>query len=675
MPVRTVIRRIAAAIAASSLLLVGLVATTPASAAVTWVSGLSWSNLHVLQEPGVFEKYRREFDVNSVLQTQSDSQHSTAWIRTDRQSVTVRYIGGAVNANKSVQFLPGGDIEFTDSIAGDDNIALTDAQGNASITLTLTNPAQAEDNLYVGLRAGTAEEDPTVGNMVLLWQEPGFYPIIKLRGTWTGPESVCGINPYECVDSDLDEKTWAWSVFKRDWLPEYAQVFVKSYKAGSTIYVKYSVTDIWGTPLVGKSITLPADPNCKICKWGAYKATKLTDANGFVSYSVPNKNNVKEIAAFTSVNSDTKEKQRGFVSFNLWPTSNDLDESADMFWPQIVTDINIKATASKLNIVSRGGLTADAGGNVVVGAGTPEMAVNPPLALDTKGLGLGDTNVVNLTITYLKNSVPNVLYAPDIKVVASNGGRIGLVTNSKAAATFVDVSQMVSSLTFGYTYPQRLVFACTKPGSTIFTIYTGTTKKTHEMECVTGGKADARAVVAVANGQIGVPSTAANVQFKVTDRFGNGIAGVDLDVTSTGNGSIATPTVRVTSNAAGLVTVPASAMAAGAQTLTATVVDTTGTQFADPANATFKIAAGVATATSVLNWGTASIDVVAAKGAAKFTSLNLKGKTVTVTDGKKKYTYKPSSAKASNTIKLAKGSHKLVIKGGTVSKTVTITVP
>ena len=106
-----------------------------------------------------------------------------------------------------------------------------------------------------------------------------------------------------------------------------------------------------------------------------------------------------------------------------------------------------------------------------------------------------------------------------------------------------------------------------------------------------------------------------------------------------------------------------------------TVVDTTGTQFTDGANAELKIAAGVATATSVLNWGTASIDVVAAKGAAKFTSLNLKGKTVTVTDGKKKYTYKPSSAKASNTIKLAKGSHKLVIKGGSVSKTVTITVP
>jgi hypothetical protein len=133
--------------------------------------------------------------------------------------------------------------------------------------------------------------------------------------------------------------------------------------------------------------------------------------------------------------------------------------------------------------------------------------------------------------------------------------------------------------------------------------------------------------------------------------------------------------VRVTSNAAGLVTVPASATAAGAQTLTATVVDTSGTQFADAANAEFKIAAGVSVATSVLNWGTASIEVVAAKGAAKFTSLNLKGKTVTVTEGKKKYTFKPSSAKASNTIKLTKGSHKLVIKGGSVSKTVTITVP
>jgi L-arabinose isomerase len=124
-----------------------------------------------------------------------------------------------------------------------------------------------------------------------------------------------------------------------------------------------------------------------------------------------------------------------------------------------------------------------------------------------------------------------------------------------------------------------------------------------------------------------------------------------------------------------LVSVPASATTAGTQTLTATVVDTSGTQFTDPANAEFKIDAGVSVATSVVNWGAASIDVVAAKGAAKFSTLNLKGKTVTVTDGKKKYTFKPSSAKASNTIKLAKGSHKLVIKGGAVSKSVTIVVP
>ena len=268
-----------------------------------------------------------------------------------------------------------------------------------------------------------------------------------------------------------------------------------------------------------------------------------------------------------------------------------------------------------------------------------------------------------------------MLYAPDVKVVGSNGGRIGLVTNSKPAATFADVSQMVSSVTFGYTYPQRLVFACTKPGSTIFTIYTGTTKKTYEMECVTGGKADARKVSAVAASQIGVPKIASNVQFKVADRFGNGIAGVDLNVTTAGNGSLASATVRVTSNAAGLVTVPVKATAAGAQTLTATVVDATGTQFNEAANAELRIAAGTKVATSVVTWGTASIDVVATKGSAKFSTLNLRGKTVTVTEGKKKYTFKPSSAKASNTIKLAKGSHKLVIKGGTVSKTVTITVP
>ena len=101
-----------------------------------WVSGLSWSNLHVKNEAGVFERFRREFDEKSVLLSGTDTQHNQAWARVGSKSVTATYVGGVANAGRQVQFVVDSDIELTDNLAGDENIAVADATGYAEIVLT-----------------------------------------------------------------------------------------------------------------------------------------------------------------------------------------------------------------------------------------------------------------------------------------------------------------------------------------------------------------------------------------------------------------------------------------------------------------------------------------------------------------------------------------------------------
>jgi hypothetical protein len=669
--VRTLNRKVASLLGLAAFLLSSIVSISPANA-TDWVSGLSWSNLHVKTEDGVFERFKREFDNSSVLQTQSESQHNQAWVRTDRNNFTVEYRGGALNANKQVKFVLDGDVPFTDSIDGDDNIAITDNTGYASVVMTVTGTPQEEDVLRASISDGTN----TVGTMVILYQRAGFYPVIKLVGTGSGPEGVCSttnvnvanrIYPHQCLDSDLTEETWNWSVFKKDWLPEYSQVYVKSYKAGSTINLLYHVTDIWGTPIANKPIQIQLDAKCRICKWGTFKGTKNTTASGYVSFSIPNKNTVKEVAANAFVNADTKARERGFIAFAILPTSNELDESIDHFWPQIVTDLNIKPAASTLTTFTRGEYAADVSGNVVVGSGA-EMQINPPQVVDELGTSAADTQTVTLNITYLKNSIPNVLYAPDVRVVASNGGRIGLVTPTRQPDYYLDASKMKTSVTFGYTYPQKFVFACTRPGTTVFAIYMGTTKKTYEMDCVLPEGA-ARHVVPVANNQIGIPGTATAVKFLVSDRFGNGIAGIPVDINVDGT------ITRKTSDSKGVVAIVANSSTVGAKTITATAIpDGLTTQFADAANPAFGILAGNTTATSTVKWGEVAIAITAGKGSAKLNLLNAKSKLVYVTEGKSKQSFKPTTGNFTKVLKLAKGKHTLVVKVGAVTKTLTITV-
>ena len=656
---------------AASILAASLVGLQPASATPTWVTGISWTNLNVKSEPGVFQRYRREFDAGSVLQTQSETQHNQAWVRTDRNSVTVTYTGKAANANRMVRFSLDGDQAFTyatdNTVISPADLAtlpapldvMTDSKGNASVTMTLTepNPANRADDV---LRAGISDGTLNIGTMVMLFEPAGYFPVIKLVGTGSGPEATCNtIHPFECNDPDLTEETWNWSVFKKDWLPEYSQVYVKSYVAGSKINLLYKVTDIWGTPIASKPITLNQDSGCRLCKFGNFVGTKPTDASGYVAFSLPNTNTVKEVGANSFVNTDTKTKEHGFVAFALLPTSNELQESIDEFWPQLVTDINIKPAATVIKTLSRAGIKADANGDVAVGV-APDTKINPPLVIDESDSVLTDTNVINLTISYLKNSIPIALYAPDVTVTADNGGVSGLILPATPVATYASASAQKNSYSFGYTYPQQIAVTCTRPGKTTFTIATGVNKQQYQMDCVLPDHA-ASQVLAVANGQVGVPSTAATAQFKVADRFGNGIAGVSVEVSTSGNGSI-TGSTSFISDSAGMVSVPVSATAAGTQTLTATATD---------ALANFTSA----TMNTTVRWGAQDARAVGAKGAAKLTLLNAKGLNVVVTEGKTKVsTFKPTKANQVQSLKLKKGVHKLTVKIGSASWNLTVTV-
>jgi hypothetical protein len=465
------IARLASFATASAILLAGL---TPISAnAASWVSTLSWSNLHVKQQPGVFERFRREFNEKEQLLADSESQHNQAWVRTDQKSVTVQYVGTAANAGQQVKFVVDSDVAYNDNIAGDENIAVADSNGIAELVITPTKPAQEDDSIRVDLNNGST----TLGTMLILFKNSGFNPIVKLVGTTTGPEATCDYK-YDCQGSDLWEATYEWSVFKRGWLPEYSQVYAKSYMYGSTLGLKYRVFDIWGTPIAKKDVSLILDAGCSICKWAKFTNKKATDSRGYVSFSVKNLNTKAQVSAYKSVNPDTKESGKGFLPFSINPTTNELDESVDYIWPQIVADMTIRPTAVSFLIKSRGDVLADLGGNVV-----KDGATNPTLAVDPAGTSKGDQVVVKLAISYLRNAQANALYSPDIKVTATNGGIATLITPTNKLDTMTAVGLGKNALTFGYNSSNKkkdveIVLTGTKAGTTTWTFVIGGVKKT-----------------------------------------------------------------------------------------------------------------------------------------------------------------------------------------------------
>jgi hypothetical protein len=464
-------RLISASIAAS-LLAVGLSPVSAANAAA-WVSTLSWANLHVKKQDGVFERFVREFDAKEQLIADSETQHNQAWVRTDQKSVTVQYVGTAANAGQQVKFIVDSDVEYTDSVAGDENVAIADANGIAELVITPKSPAKEDDSIRVDLSNGSK----TVGSMLILFKDAGYSPIVKLVGTTTGPEAVCDYK-FDCQGSDLWEATYEWSVFKRGWLPEYAQVYAKSYLTGSTIGLKYRVTDIWGTPLAKKDVSLILDAGCSLCKWAKFTSKKATDSKGYVTYALKNLNTKAQVLKYKSVNPDTKEPGSAFLPFSINPTTNELDESVDYFWPQIVPDMTIRPTAVAFQVRSRGDVLADVNGNVV-----KDGVSNPALVLDPAGTSKGDQIVVKIAINYLRNKQANALYSPDIKVTATNGGYATLITPTNKLDTMTAIGLGKTSLTFGYNSSNKkkdveLVLTGTKKGTTTWTFDIGGVKKT-----------------------------------------------------------------------------------------------------------------------------------------------------------------------------------------------------
>ena len=664
-------RTLLAVIISAVLSIAGLVAS-PANAVVDWVSAPTWKNLHAKIEDGVFERVKREFDTSSTLLVDSETQHNIAWVRTDRNSVTVQYQGGLTNAGKQVQFVMSGDVEFTDSIDDPDNIAITDEFGVAEVTLTLSVAPEADTDLRVGLSSGEGDAITTVGNLVLDWQDPGFYPIIKLVGSGRGFESQCIYREvkvgkpvsraHECTNGGFQEFTWAWSVFKKDWLPEYSQVYVKSYKYGSTLNLTYRVTDIWGTPQVDRDVHLIVDLGCRLCRWYSYNADKATDANGMVSFSVRNKNSLNDVKNNKFVNSDTKAKEGGFIAFSIQPTTNALDESADYIWPQLVTDVNIKASASTVTTVSRGGQDVNASGNYVTTI-DGQSVTNPALTLDTLDNAITDIDVVTMNISYMKNSLVKALYSPEIQVTADNGGKAALFDILRPIAGLTSSASFSSPLIFEYTYPQKIALMCTKTGITTFKIITGTAFKTHTMSCK-NSVTDAKFIEALP-APIAVPGTPAQQYFKVTDRWGNPVVGATVRFSTSGAGSLTNVTDAVSWND-GIVTADVTSTDAGTQVVTATIQD--------PDNVT-QIASGTATITSSVVWGAQAVTLAPAAKKVTFNFFNLVGSKATILEGKVKSYFNVTLPSQTFVKKYAKGKHTLKITVGTVVKTVTVTVP
>lgn len=656
----------------SALLALSGLAAAPASATVEWVSAPTWQNLHAKIEDGVFERVKREFDTSSRLLVDSETQHNIAWVRTDRNTVTVQYLGGLANAGRKVQFVMSGDVAFTDSIDDPDNIAITDDTGMAEVTLTLGVTPVADTDLRVGLSSGEGETATTVGNLVLDWQDPGYYPIIKLIGSNTGFTSQCLYRAenaqhqvsraHECNNGSFQEFTWAWSVFKKDWLPEYSQVYVKSYKYGSTLNLKYKVTDIWGTNQVDRDVHLIVDQGCRLCRWNNYDADNATDANGIVSFSVLNKNTLKDVKNNKFVNADTKAKEGGFIAFSIQPTTNALDESADYMWPQLVTDVNIKPTASTLIVASRGGHDVNAAGDYIATV-NGQPVTNPALPLDTTESNLDDVDVVTLNITYMKNSLPIALYSPEIVVTADNGGKAAIYDTLRPLSGLNNSASFSSPLVFNFTYPQRIALMCTKTGITTFKIITGTAFKTHTMSCK-NAVTDAKYIEALP-APIAVPGAPAHQYFKVTDRWGNPVAGATVRFTTTGAGTLTSLAEQVSWND-GIVTADISSTDAGTQSVTATIYD--------PEHDT-QIASGVETVNQSIVWGAQAVTLQASSKKITFNFFNLAGLKATITEGKTKTNVNLTLANQLLTKKYAKGKHVLKIVAGTVTKTVTVVVP
>jgi hypothetical protein len=316
------------------------------------------------------------------------------------------------------------------------------------------------------------------GPLIIQWQKPGYYPIIKLD-----------------MLQSVRDVYWDWSEFKHSWVGERSRVYIKTYKVGTTIDLPYTVTDIWGAPIADYPITMISQAgycggNIK-CKWGNTPSSLYTDANGKVTFKAVNKNTAAEACK----NIYPTTKKRCGIGANFQPTTNQIPESSDIFWPQYVSDMTMNPVAITYRVASRGGVPSPSGNDVTVGG-----VVNPPLPISSAtSVPLTGNVKTTLNVSYLYNNAKKTLeriplYAPDVKITASPGAYVlrvcpdtvnledchasGMIFAKEVTST----NQMFQTQTFGYVFPPTLMFASSVPGVATFTMTVGNQTYTIKQE-------------------------------------------------------------------------------------------------------------------------------------------------------------------------------------------------
>lgn len=698
----TIRTRVAAAAAALTVSIIGV----PAHADAEWAPNPRWSQLNVQPGDGIFQQNLRVFDSSGVRATDDAGQHNNVYVRIGVNTVTVAYdctkrqaVDPAPASNcagKKVQFavdtsafdynektkaftrvklaLDGyakSAASFNGYRAGAQDTGIiyrnevADNRGIAELVITVDNAGSAasgnvlmsDDFLGVSVsncdrtvQANTCDESDvagttdTIGPMNIQFEEAGYYPQVSMLNQDQSPALPnCGGLSW------AKDETWGWSVYKRSWFSEYACVYTKSYQVGDLVTIPYRVVDIWGQPMVNQPVDFvhPAGGNnCGTvgCKWGPEVSHKYTDKNGYVTFSVQNRNTPNDACTNQGYNSDTKETHTCAIGVEFKATTGKQPESQDLFWPQFVNSTDIQLRYVNMHVITRGTRTTKALTDYVY---DENGLKNPALALATNGAAanpdFNDSTVrARLDIKPLYNANPDkicfiqidpknpqkvrrlpssspkrpfcmersVLYAPDVTVTATNGGKVLRVCpDSNGAAVcqaarlpmawdIKDVSQMKDKEVFGFQYLSELLFTATRPGRTIFTIRVGGEDYEIYQNFVTA-PANARSVVAAAATQPALLGSDVKTRFRVVDRFGNGYANVPVTLSQSGGELVA---ADASTDTDGYVTATLRSSAAGQQTVAATVSPDGVSQIGNAANPALGVPASTTSATTAVTW-------------------------------------------------------------------------
>ena len=419
---------------------------------------------------------------------------------------------------------------------------VADDSGQASITVTVTDKGTAAKGLvlspddYIGVSLSSCDRTiktqtcaPTtfIGPMSFVFQDSGYYPQVKILNQNRTPALPnCGGVTW------AKDETWDWSVFKRSWFGNYACVYAKSYQVGDTATIPYRVLDIWGTPMAKYPIDFShpsTPPNCGSvrCKWAKDVMHKYTDKNGYVTFTARNLNTAAEACGNVGYNEDTLQTHNCAIGVGMEATTGMEPESRDLFWPQFANSLTMPADYINFYVRARGLVNTPTDPNDHSAIPTPitndvyvDNVKNPALPVaGSPAAGDGASfaaSVVTATLdlTYLMNGNPDVtcfivtnpkyprrvkkvspnckeavpLYAPDVVVTATNGGKVAKVcpdSNTQQVCEaarlprswdFTSTSQMSNSVTFGWQYYSQLMFTATQPGKTTFSVTIGKNK-------------------------------------------------------------------------------------------------------------------------------------------------------------------------------------------------------